>query len=344
MGSTSESREHVPLAFMVRDNCVGKALKRVITTILPAAAIRTSSDGDAETVFLLLKRDTSTHFLLEVKSESSADVKRTGILVLQPQRAIVDLCHAVVENAPARRPTIASIRSYFRETEHLGNRIHDLRNVLQRFRERPSKQEYDNLFDELSKLQHLLLRFARHNESDAIQRICKNGGDDDSKTMGEIAYFVDDLERRLFDNRPLSQASPKPASSSAPPSGYNTILAADDDGHLLLNAWRARLQSLGYIVRVVDSLDDARDVLSSIPPAVFVCDLGWKDVDPLAGLRFIREECSKSSVRLVVAMSSAEISSETLPQGAANLSSGDVKSVAGAMRLHNLICERASNP
>lgn len=341
---SERGRKHARLAFVVRPNCVGKALSQVIATFWPAAAIQDVRVDDAEAAQQLVEGDTSNRFLLEVKSESSADLETTGILFLQPQRVIADLCHAVVENSPARRPTIASIRSYFRETEHLGKRIHDLRNTLQRFRQRPSKQEYDNLSDELSKLQHLLLSFARHDESDAIQRICKNGGDDNSKTMDEIACFVDDLERRLSDSRSRPQTSPRAAASSAPPDGYNTILAADDDGHLLLNAWKARLEALGYIVRVVDSLDAARDALASTRPAVFVCDLGWKDADPLAGLRFIREECSKCSVRLVVAMSATVISSETLPQGAANLSSGDVKSVAGALRLHNLICERASNP
>lgn len=338
------SRKHARLAFVVRPNCVGKALSQVIATFWPAAAIQDARNDDAEAAHQLIEGDTSNLYLLEVESESSADAERTGILVLQPQTAIVDLCHAVVENAPARRPTIASIRSYFREPEHLGKRIHDLRNALQRFRQRPSKQEYDNLSDELSKLQHMLLRSGRHDEVDTIQRISKKCEDDNSKTVDEIADFLDDLEGRLFENRSRSQASPKPAASSAPPPGYNMILAADDDGLLLLNAWKARLEAMGYIVRVVDSLDAARHVLASTPPAVFVCDLGWKDADCLAGLRCIREVCSKSSVRLVVAMSAAEISSETLPQGAANLSSGDVKSVAGALRLHNLVCERASSP
>lgn len=120
----------------------------------------------------------------------------------------------------------------------------------------------------------------------------------------------------------------------APPEGYGTILAADDDGHDPY--WVHCLTGLGYGVHVVTTQEDAYEKLAADPADVFVCDLQWGRT-PQAGrtlMRFVRDTKACS---LIIAMSAAPLQPGDVPEADACLGGADVKTATGADQLHRRI-------
>jgi hypothetical protein len=120
-----------------------------------------------------------------------------------------------------------------------------------------------------------------------------------------------------------------------PPPGYETILAADDDGYA--PEWQECLEDLGYGVHTVTSLQDARSMLLADPGRVFICDLHWREGRPEDVRNALALARRTGKCKLILAVSAALLRPGEVPEADAVLGGAEAKLGAGARRIHGII-------
>jgi hypothetical protein len=122
------------------------------------------------------------------------------------------------------------------------------------------------------------------------------------------------------------------------PTGYRSVLVADDDGYPEQSA--VYLERLGYGVTVCTLCEEAEEIIAADPPDVLLCDMQWGD-DPGAGRRLMRLARGQADIKLIVALSGSALAREEAPEADDICAGPTAKTVDGAQRLHEAMWRHA---
>jgi CheY-like chemotaxis protein len=167
--------------------------------------------------------------------------------------------------------------------------------------------------------------------------VLSQGQDEEPTRVRKLLQRLNELEQALFVPSEVGESEGAYLNYPAP-SGYNTILIADDDDYPAEGVHY--LEERGYSVNIVCSYEEAGLTLTADPPDVFVCDQTFGE-DSRAGRKLMALAQESVDCKFVIALSGSILTPAEVPEADAICAGPTAKTEDGARLLHTLICKWA---